>query len=176
MLRLTATGQLDTTFGTGGLTTIPLGDAAESIALQKDGRILVGSSNRGENGRPMVVARLTSSGAVDPSFGTNGKTELLFWDPNLANSVGVTSLATTPNGRIVGSSHLDNIGGGPSSAGVFRLTSSGHLDPGYGSGGVVRVLFPNSDGSFAPWFQCAMTVDPNGRATVTGDAPPTLRV
>jgi len=170
VLRLTATGQLDTTFGTGGLTTIPLGDAAESIALQKDGRILVGSSNRGENGRPMVVARLTSSGAVDPSFGTNGKTELLFWDPNLANSVGVTSLATTPNGRIVGSSHLDNIGGGPSSAGVFRLTSSGHLDPGYGNGGVVRVLFPNPDGSFAPWFQCAMTLDPSGRATVTGDA------
>ena len=170
VMRLTAAGQLDTTFGTGGLTKIPVGSIANSMALQKDGRILVGASNLNEAGRPMVVARLTPSGAVDPSFGMNGKTEILFWDAIHASSAGATGLATTPNGRIVGSGHIDYIGGdGHGSAGVFRLTSSGHLDPGYGTAGGEEVAFTNPDGSFAQWFPCAMTLAPNGRATVTGD-------
>jgi uncharacterized delta-60 repeat protein len=170
VLRLTAAGQLDGTFGTGGLTTIDVGGFGESMAVQKDGRILVGSSNGDERGRPMVVVRLTSSGAVDPSFGTNGKTEILFWDPTLASSAGVAALATTPNGNIVGAGHLDHIGlKGYGSAGVFQLASSGHVDPGYGTGGGVEVAFTNPDGSFASWFPCAMTLSPSGGATVTGD-------
>jgi uncharacterized delta-60 repeat protein len=170
VLRLTAAGQLDTTFGAGGLTTIPVGGFAQSMALQKDGRILVGSSNGNEAGRPMVVVRLTPNGAVDPSFGTNGKTEILFWDLIQASSAGVSGLAVTPNGHIVGSGLIDHIGaGGHGSAGIFRLTSSGHLDPGYGTGGGVDVAFTNPDGSFAFWFPCAITLSPNGRATVTGD-------
>ena len=46
VLRLTADGQLDTTFGTDGLTTIPVGGIAESMMIQRDGGILVGASNR----------------------------------------------------------------------------------------------------------------------------------
>jgi len=88
VLRLTARGQLDGTFGTAGVTTIPVGSIAQSMAVQKDGRILVGASNLNENGRPMVVVRLMPSGAVDHSFGTNGKTEILFWDANHASRPG----------------------------------------------------------------------------------------
>jgi hypothetical protein len=43
------------------------------MAVQKDGRILVGASNQNENGRPIVVVRLTSSGAVDHRFGTTAR-------------------------------------------------------------------------------------------------------
>src|SRR3954447_15637844 len=169
-LRLPASGQRDGTFGTGGLTTIPVGSTAQSMAVQRDGRILVGASNQNENGRPMVVVRLTSSGAVDHRFGTNGKTEILFWDANHASSAGVTGLAATANGTIVGAGHIDYIGGdGHGSAGVFRLTAGGHLDPGYGTAGGAEVAFTNPDGSFAQWFPCAMTLSPSGLATVTGD-------
>ena len=84
VLRLTATGHVDSSFGTGGRTVVDTGGVAQSVAIEKDGGILVGSSNANENGRPMVVVRLTHNGAVDPSFGTNGKTEILFWDPNRA--------------------------------------------------------------------------------------------
>ena len=124
VLRLSADGQLDTTFGTGGVTTIPVGAGAESMVIQRDGRILVGASNLNVAGRPMVVARLTPDGAVDSSFGTNGKTEILFWDPLHASGTSVTGLAVSPNGKIVGSSHIDYIGGGGpgGTAGVFRLT------------------------------------------------------
>jgi uncharacterized delta-60 repeat protein len=118
----------------------------------------------------MVVARLTPNGAVDPSFGTNGETQILFWDPIRIAGAGVTGLATTPKGQIVGSGHLDHIGAhGEGSAGVFRLTSSGRLDPGYGNGGGVDIEFTNPDGSLASWYASAMTLNPNGRATITGD-------
>ena len=174
VLRLTADGQLDTTFGTDGLTTIQVGGIAESMTIQRDGGIVVGASNGDADGRPMVVARLTSDGAIDSSFGTNGKTEVLFWDSLHAASAGVTGLAATADGKIVGSGHIDYIGGdGHGSAGVFRLTASGHLDPGYGAGGGVEVAFTNPDGSFVSWFPCAMTLDRDGRATVTGDGSPT---
>jgi uncharacterized delta-60 repeat protein len=170
VMRLTATGQLDTTFGTGGLTTIPVGGVANSMGLQKDGRILVGGVNGTADGKPMVVARLTPNGAVDPSFGTNGKTQILFWDPIRIAGAGLTGLATTPNGQIVGSGHLDHIGAhGEGSAGVFRLTSSGRLDHGYGNGGGLDVEFINPDASLASWYPSAMTLSSNGRATVTGD-------
>lgn len=170
VMRLTATGQLDTTFGRGGLTTILVGGVANSMALQKDGRILLGGTNGTPLGKPMVVARLAPNGAVDPSFGTDGKTQILFWDPNRIAGAGLSGLATTPNGQIVGSGHLDHIGAhGEGSAGVFRLTSTGRLDPGYGNGGGVDVEFPNPDGSLASWYPSAMTLSPNGRATVTGD-------
>jgi uncharacterized delta-60 repeat protein len=171
VMRLTATGQLDSTFGAAGLTTIPVGGVANSLTLQKDGRILVGGVNGNVDGKPMVVARLTPNGAVDPSFGTNGKTQILFWDPIRIAAAGITGLATTPNGQIVGSGHLDHIGAhGEGSAGVFRLTPNGRLDPGYGNGGGLDVDFTNPDGSLAVWFPSAMTLSPDGRATVTGDA------
>jgi uncharacterized delta-60 repeat protein len=170
VLRLTPTGHLDTSFGTNGFTTIATGDVAQSLAVQKDGRILVGTSNRDENGRPMVVARLTASGAVDASFGTNGRTEVLFWDPIHAAGSAVSGLATTANGDVVASGHIDYIGGdGHGSAGVFELSSTGQLVPGYGTGGSVEIAFTNPDGSFAQWFPCALALGPNGRATVSGD-------
>jgi uncharacterized delta-60 repeat protein len=174
VMRLTAGGQVDTTFGTNGLTTIPVNGIGQSMVLQPDGRILVGASDLNEQGRPMVVSRLTPDGAIDASFGTGGSTEIIFWDPVRASSAGVTGLAVTPSGEIVGSGHIDYIGGdGHGSAGVFRLTSTGHLDPGYGTAGVVEVAFANPDGSLVSWFPCALTLDADGRATVTGDASPT---
>ena len=68
----------------------------------------------------------------------------------------------TPNGEIVGAGHIDYIGGdGHGSAGVFRLTFSGQLDPSYGTGGgvetachepgpIVRVVVPVRDGAGRP--------------------------
>src|SRR3954452_7666735 len=126
VLRLTASGQLDGTFGTGGLTTIPVGSTAQSMAVQRDGRILVGASNQNENGRPMVVVRLTSSGAVDHRFGTNGKTEILFWDAHSASSAGLIGLAGPVIGTIHAADHRSYIVGLlQGSVRVFRLTAGG---------------------------------------------------
>ena len=122
----------------------------------------------------MVVARFKRNGALDRRFGTGGIAESLFWDPDLTASAGVTGLATTADGAIVASGHLDYIGGdGHGSAGVVRLTSTGQPDPGFGSGGHVEIAFTEPSGVFAQWFPCAMAIDSLGRITVTGDGSTT---
>ena len=172
VLRLTADGRLDRAFGKRrpGLATASAGGIAESVAIQRNGAILVGGSNANANGRPMVVARFTRAGVLDRRFGTGGLAETLFWNPDLTSSAGVTGLAITPDGEIIGSGHLDYIGSdGHGSAGVFRLAANGQPVQGFGSAGHTEVAFTEATGAFAQWFPCAMTVDSAGRITVTGD-------
>ena len=81
--RLNVNGSLDTTFGTNGKVTLPTifnaNDQFNALHLQSDGKILAG----GSAGYPFpymrsefYLTRLTTTGAVDTSFGAEGK--LLF--------------------------------------------------------------------------------------------------
>ena len=173
VLRLTPNGRLDRSFGPKrtGLATTPVGGIGESLVIQRNGGILVGSSNENQNGRPMVVARYTRNGVLDRRFGSGGLAQALFWNPDLTSSAGVQGLALAPDGGILASGHLDYIGGdGHGTAGVFRLSAGGRPLSSFGSGGHVEIGFKNtSGGGNAQWFPCAMTVDSRGRTTVTGD-------
>src|SRR5262245_51244445 len=66
-------GQLDPTFGTSGIVTTafpsPSDDYGNSIAIDSQGRILVAGNSHNGNDRDFQVARLTSTGALDMSFG-----------------------------------------------------------------------------------------------------------
>jgi len=79
VVRLTATGTLDTTFGTGGLVTIAFdqgrtdNDEMQALTLTRDGRYLMVGSADTPNGFDMAFARVTESGALDPSFDSDGK-------------------------------------------------------------------------------------------------------
>jgi uncharacterized delta-60 repeat protein len=118
----------------------------------------------------MVVARLTPGGLLDRRFGKAGIAQVLFWNANQAASAGATGLTIAPGGGVIASGHLDSIGtDGHGSAGLFRLSSSGRLVSGFGTGGHVEVPFTNASGRFAQWFPCALTLDASGRLTVTGD-------
>ena len=137
--------------------------------MQRNGGILLGGSNANTNGRPMVVARFTADGLLDRRYGRRGLATVLFWNPDLAASAGVLGLVGTPDGGVIGSGHLDYIGSdGHGSAGIFRLSSSGRLLSGYGTGGHTEVAFTTPAGQFAQWFPCAMTGS-RGAVTVTGD-------
>ncbi len=171
VMRLTASGRVDRSFGTRhGYTTVPVGGTAESLAIGRGGVILVGGSNANANGRPMIVARLTSAGRLDRRFGRGGVAQLAFWNLRLAASAGTTGLATTSDGGVIGAGHLDYIGSdGHGSAGIFRLSSHGRPLTGFGRQGHLEVAFPKRGGAFQQWFPCAMAVDGRGRITVTGD-------
>jgi len=170
VMRLTPGGRLDRSFGRSGLARKPVGGIAQSLALQRNGGILLGGSNADRNGRPMIVARFTRSGRLDRGFGSRGLAEILFWNADLAASAGVGGLATIPDGEIVGFGHLDYIGSdGHGSAGVFQLSSNGQPGKDFGNGGHVEVAFMNPAGGFAQWFPCALTVASDGRITVAGD-------
>ncbi len=172
VLRLTAAGRLDRTFGARhvGYTTIAVGGTAESLVVARGGAILVGSSNENANGRPMVVARLTAGGRLDRRFGRGGIAQAAFWNLRLAASAGVTGLAVTRDGGVIGAGHLDYIGGdGHGSAGIIRLSSRGQPVTSFGTRGHVEVAFAKAGGGFHQWFPCALTLDARGRITATGD-------
>jgi uncharacterized delta-60 repeat protein len=92
--RLKTDGFYDPTFGTGGQVAVDFGgaDTAKAIALQPDGKILVA----GTDGDGFAVARLTSSGALDPTFGFGGKATV-----NLGGADEARGIALQPDGKIV---------------------------------------------------------------------------
>ena len=104
--RLNVGGLLDTTFGTGGMVVLPAfvaGSAAEEAtadAVQWDGRIvLYGYSNAGPTSQ--VVARLTTAGALDTTFGSAGAT--ITSGANITNGAAITAPTAAgvagPNGN-----------------------------------------------------------------------------
>ena len=82
LARYTADGSLDTTFGAAGkkstgTVTTDLGayDGIMGVVVQPDGKIVAaGATTSVSNGAQgqLALARYTSTGALDPTFGTNG--------------------------------------------------------------------------------------------------------
>ena len=85
VVRLTPGGQLDPSFG-GGIVFTDLGGVASlaSLAVQADGRVvLAGVRETPQEGAVPVIARLLSSGALDPGFGQGGLAPLYFGAGNI---------------------------------------------------------------------------------------------
>ena len=70
LARFTSSGSLDGSFGWGGIATTAIGvstsDAANAATLYPDGRIVVA----GSSGAAFALARYTTNGSLDTSFGT----------------------------------------------------------------------------------------------------------
>lgn len=95
--RLKPNGSLDTGFGAGGTATIDVGglaDLAAGAALQPDGKIVVAGYTQASE--DVAVARLTSGGMLDPTFGAGGKATVDFGAATFGFAV-----ALTANRRIV---------------------------------------------------------------------------
>jgi uncharacterized delta-60 repeat protein len=175
VMRLTPGGRLDPTFGASrsGFATVEVGGIASALAIQRNGGILLGGSNANRPGRPFVVARFTRNGTLDRSFGHRGVAQALFWNPSAGSGAGL-SLATTPDGGVIASGHIDYIGGtggasgGHGSAGVFRLTPRGRPLRSFGTRGHVQITFFTRNRAPESWYPCAMATDGRGRIIVTG--------
>lgn len=69
VIRLNTDGSLDNTFGTDGVALVSNStDVTESIAVQSDGKILIG----GYTDDSFTVARFNTDGTLDTDFGNNG--------------------------------------------------------------------------------------------------------
>jgi uncharacterized delta-60 repeat protein len=141
VLRFRASGKLDTTFG-GGDGSVRLGarqqDYGYALAVQTDGRILVGGADWngvGEQYR-FLVARFTATGKIDTTFSGNGWTEL-DWT---AGDDEIYGLAVTGSGRIVAAGFASQGPGGNDLA-MTRFKPSGGLDTGFGVNGRVQTDF-----------------------------------
>lgn len=129
---LAAPGDLDPTFNSTGIVTTAVtnsNDVANAVAVQSDGKIVVAgySSNRTE----FVLARYTTSGALDTTFGTGGIVR------NASLSAGINAIALQADGKIVVGGYLPQSGNSNRQFAVARYLASGSLDTTFGSGGIV---------------------------------------
>ncbi len=135
--KFTATGGLDTTFGSGGSTkTAFVGtDVAAGIALQSDGKIVLA----GRAANDCALARYNINGTPDTAFGVGGKVTSNFvpGNPDAINEVLIQA-----DGKILGvgiaaptglERHL-----------LVRYNTNGTLDTTYGTNGVAGSYFGNS--------------------------------
>jgi len=144
LVRYTSTGELDTTFGTNGITLTTFAGIAfdpSGFAVQPNGDFLVGGVVTNKAGlHGFGLARYTSNGVLDTAFGTNGL---------VATKVGTRSdapsaLLLQPNGKIVmGGFEVAGGQGLPGMTSLVRYNANGSLDTTFGKGGIslARVAF-----------------------------------
>ena len=155
LVRYNTNGSLDTTFnGTGKVTGPAATDNGYDVAVQADGKILVG----GVQGSDFAVTRFSTNGTVDTTFGTSGTATV-----DIAGTFDYArAIVVQPDGKIVlaGSTNSD------ADFALVRLTSSGALDTTFNGTGKVVTNF-GATGELA--YDLVLQAD--GKLVAVGQAP-----
>jgi uncharacterized delta-60 repeat protein len=131
--KLANNGEIDTTFGSGGINIDEHG-AAFDVAVLSDGRILAAGS---VDGNGFAVWRYNSNGTLDTSFGGGDGVGTV----NLPSAAFALALSVQPDGRIVLAGGADSHDSPPSSvAALARFDSNGNLDASFNGGTVITTL------------------------------------
>jgi uncharacterized delta-60 repeat protein len=155
-------GDLDPTFGVGGLVTTDISgsgsdDHASAVALDREGRIVVlGWSEPDEDTVVTILVRYEQDGRLDQGFGIGG-----IATPGFRGS----AMAIDADGRIMVAGTKERGFPRGSDFAVARYTNDGTLDPSYGQGGLVITDFPGARSEDRAW---ALTIDAQGRLVVAG--------
>jgi uncharacterized delta-60 repeat protein len=132
-------GVVDTSFAGGAIVTpVDIGeDYVNAVAVQADGKVLVAGSSGTVTGTKLSLLRYLRDGALDTTFGTNGKV-LVALGAN--GNDRANAIAVQDDGKIVvagssqpGASGLDFA--------VLRFNTDGTPDAGFGNGGKVFADF-----------------------------------
>jgi uncharacterized delta-60 repeat protein len=127
--RFQASGAPDGTFGTGGCTRTDVGpgtDVGWGVAIQADGKIVIGGYGNLAGTNDLLALRYTTNGVLDSSFGLGG-----IATSGLPSADEGRTLVVQADGNVV-------VGGFDGDFLLARLTPGGILDSTFGTGGVVR--------------------------------------
>lgn len=94
LARLNTDGTLDATFGSGGKVTPGFGDVAFAMAIQTDGRIVIGGGRPGPNA--FTLGRFLTNGALDTTFGSGGIVTTTF-----SGGSAISDLALQSDGMLI---------------------------------------------------------------------------
>ena len=152
--RLLAGGAPDASFAGDGELLINRGGAesAEGLAVQPNGRILVGGTSAAGGLFYAFVHRLTAGGAPDTTFDGDGRLALG------TNDETVNELAVQPDGKIL-------VAGGTVAGGdllVYRLNADGSPDTTFDGDGLFKLDLGGLESA------AAIAVQPDGRIVVAG--------
>jgi uncharacterized delta-60 repeat protein len=167
VVRYTAGGLLDTSFGPGGIVTtqfaapLDLGSsganffdlALDTSTLDPNAGKIVVVTRLAATGHADVVARYNADGTLDTSFAGGAGYE------TLSNLVLKPSVAVQANGHII-------VGGGnDASIELDRLNPDGSFDSTFGSGGIVAVSPPPNT---VYYDDEGVTIQPDGKIVTAG--------
>ncbi|HLB62839.1 MAG TPA: delta-60 repeat domain-containing protein [Actinomycetota bacterium] len=146
-----ASGDLDETFSGDGKKTTDIGagsDAADDVAIQPNGRIVAVGRSAGD----YALARYRSGGALDGSFGGDGKVTAEFGEYEGAEAVAIQA-----DGKmvVVGSA-------GEVDAAIVRFGADGTPDSSFGGDG--QVVFDTGKEESLH----GVALQPNGRIVAAG--------
>lgn len=156
-----ASFDLDSTFGTGGISSVAVRSEADNnyaVAVQSDGKIVsVGESTEGFN-RDFALVRLNPDGSLDTSFDTDGRvTTALGFGADTAKDVAIQS-----DGKIIAagtSNVLDK------DFAVARYNADGSLDASFSGDGKVATPIGSGDDEAE-----GVAVQTDGKIVVVGSS------
>ncbi len=158
-------GSIDTGFGASGVAGAGADARLFGTAVQTDGKVVAVGQSGIQSGATLLLARFTSSGARDRSFGSGG----LVKGPAVSSPLGTgsvgRSVAVQSDGKIVvvGRATTSDASGTDGIL-IERFNSNGSIDGTFGSHGVVTVLTSQLGDGYA------VALQPDGKIIATGSA------
>lgn len=156
--RLSQDGSLDDGFGDHGVVSSDIASQTDSVALAPDGRIVVGGLRLDGAYYKVVVARLTSGGAFDASFGSDGVVVDGY------GGVQLGAVIVEPDSKILA------VGASAESDGfrvaIARYNADGSADQSFGTDGHVLDALPN--GTSQSILITGATLQPDGKLVLAG--------
>lgn len=117
------------------------GEYINDLALQTDGKIVVGGYARTSNGDQFALARYNSNGSLDATFDGDGK---LLTNFTSCSSEFIDDIVLQANGRIVAAGWANVIGAGTQFA-LARYNANGSLDVTFDGDGKLLTNFPTAE-------------------------------
>jgi uncharacterized delta-60 repeat protein len=158
--RFNSNGTLDTSFGSSGIVIQPIGssdDIGYSLAIQSDGKILLGGYCYTGSYYDLCIARYNSNGTLDTTFGSSGKVI----QPISSSYDDVYSLAIQPDGKILLGGFCYNGSNGDFC--IARFNSNGTLDTSFGTNGkVTQPIGSSIDEGYS------LVIQPDGKILLGG--------
>ncbi len=155
-------GELDAAFGVDGRVSLEIGaygDRAQTVVIQKDGKILLGGSAANDESLAVSLLRLLPDGSPDPEFNGDGT---VLADISSADDE-ILALALSADGDIVAGGYTGN--GSDRDFLLMRFHADGSIDTDFGDHGRVITPVGNSDDEIT-----ALAVDKNGDILAAGNA------
>ncbi|MBN8704265.1 MAG: T9SS type A sorting domain-containing protein [Bacteroidetes bacterium] len=145
VVKINANGSRDNTFGTSSKVVIPAYNDRVKVAVQDDGKIILGSNIYQNQKSDFHLVRLNTNGTIDTTFGEKG-----FVIKNYGNVYNFFSdLTIQSDGKILMTGFLDMLVS-PAEMLIARFNADGSTDESYGTGGSVQIkpaqtgLYPSS--------------------------------
>ncbi len=154
---------LDAKFGNGGKVVTPINDssAANSIAIQDDGKIIIGGYTTVAGRDRFALVRYNVNGSLDSTFGIGGKVVAQIKDRS-----SISSIAIQADGKILAGGSVFNDNRNvllDSSYTIVRYTKDGSIDSLFGKNGIATVKMSNGLGELKK-----LLVKPDGKILTAG--------